>query len=221
MQPLGEGTTGPGLITIEVNHSITQHADRADLTVVVSGSSLISGNAALRQAREVADLVQALRSVGLEEGDIELLGVQAEQGASGGRLGRTSARYDLRVRCRDLSALPDVIGAVTAQRNTTLEATGWGYPDADAARDEAITEAVTVLRRRAAVVAESLGVRLLGVHAVRVHTPDAADGAMPMMRSMARAKAPESIELGVEVSHTRTLSVFVSGELRVTESFDG
>ncbi len=201
-----------GLIAVDVTRTITQQADRADLLVTVSGSSLVTGRAALRQAREVAELVQAARAAGLDDEDVELLQVHAQP--AGSRLGRASATYQLRLRCRDLDRLPDVLGAVTAQRTNRLDQIEWGYPDAEEARDEAIREAVGLLRRRAAVTAEAMGVTVLGVHVLRVHTPDLPGQPIPRTR-MAMASQPESVDLGMDITNSRTLSVTVSGELRV------
>src|SRR5688500_9261685 len=73
-------------------------ADRSDLFLQVRGSSLIFGNAALSRAREVAQLVTDLKGIGVPEGDIRLLDVQAEvhKGLN------SAATYSLRVHCSSL-----------------------------------------------------------------------------------------------------------------------
>ncbi len=64
----------------------------ADLSVSVEDTSLVTGEMALRKAREVALLVSALQEVGIESKDITLQGVRADT-ASGKIIKMSAARY--------------------------------------------------------------------------------------------------------------------------------
>ena len=196
-------------------------ADRADLHVTVEGASLFTGGEALKKAREVAQLVRELTEGGLPMTDIYLQGVSAD--TSSGLLGKTSlARYKLRLHCADLSRLADLLGIVTGQKNTRLTVIEWGYPDDDGLKDKWLGECIARANAKAALVAQGLGVRLLGVYTFAEKYGDnekphqtavAYDGAA-MMRSRAARVSPE--ELGLEVSHTKTVHISVEAEYLVS-----
>src|SRR5262245_16129339 len=98
----------PEIVDAIVVSATHHHADAADLHVIVRGSSLVTGSAALKKAAEARRLVEDLAAAGLADEDVALQGVSAE--VSSGLLGRSStAQYRLRVRVRDLDRLPDVL----------------------------------------------------------------------------------------------------------------
>jgi hypothetical protein len=55
----------PDTIKISASQREEISANRADLFVTVKGSSVVSGDQALKKAREVSQLVEALTSFGL------------------------------------------------------------------------------------------------------------------------------------------------------------
>jgi hypothetical protein len=73
----------PDLLRVVITHEDELAASHADLQVKVRGSSLVTGNAALTKAREVAALVQALAGVGVPEASIRVedIAVQVESGS--------------------------------------------------------------------------------------------------------------------------------------------
>ena len=194
-------------------------ADRADLHVTIEGTSLVTGQQALQKAREVAQLVQALTEYGLPAENVYLQGVSADKFT--GFLGKASqARYRLRVRCDDLKTLGDLLGTVTNQKSATLNSIEWGYPDDEARRDGWLREVVTRANAKAALIADALGVRLVGVHSFsensdgnRPHRTAVADQEM-MMERRPRAMAGE--DLGLEVSHTKMVQISVEVEYLVS-----
>lgn len=195
-------------------------ANRADLHVTVEGASLFTGSEALTKAREVAQLVRELTEFGLPQSDIYLQGIFAD--TSSGLLGKTSlARYKLRLRCANLAQLADLLGIVTGQKNARLALIEWGYPDNDALKDQWLDECITRANVKAARIAAGLGVRLLGVHTFSEkyqdgETPNrttvAPEGAL--LRARAARVSPE--ELGLEISHTKTVHVSVEIEYLVS-----
>ena len=64
-------------------------ADKAELQVTIKGSSLVTGSAALKKAKEVNELVTALLAVGVKEDELSLRGIQVQ--SSSGVLARTSS----------------------------------------------------------------------------------------------------------------------------------
>jgi len=195
-------------------------ADRADLHVTVEGASLFTGGEALKKAREVAQLVRELTDFGLAAGDIYLQGVFADTAT--GLLGKTSlARYKLRLHCADLTQLADLLGIVTGQKNARLNVIEWGYPD-DGLKDQWLGECIARANAKAALIAHGLAVRLLGVHTFSEKYLDGekpsrtavAEEGMVMARAARSRVSPE--ELGLEISHSKTVHVSVEIEYLIS-----
>jgi len=196
-------------------------ADRADLHVTVEGASLFTGGEALKKAREVAQLVRELTDFGLAAGDIYLQGVFADTAT--GLLGKTSlARYKLRLHCADLTQLVDLLGIVTGQKNARLNVIEWGYPDDDGLKDQWLGECIARANAKAALIAQGLAVRLLGVHTFSEKYLDGekpsrtavAEEGMVMARAARSRVSPE--ELGLEISHSKTVHVSVEIEYLIS-----
>ncbi len=209
--------TEPDVIVVDASHEEELPADKADLHVSIEGTSLVTGRAALQKAREVSALVRAVVAEGVAEADIQLEGVQAQ--VTSGLLGKSStAIYRLRIRARDLDRLAEVLGAITAQRNATLERIAWGYPDTTAAKVAWLVQAIGLARQKADAAATALGVELLGVHRLtEVALDEEERRPQPFGGSgLARSKsAMTSADLGLEVSHAKRAGVRVSIAFRV------
>jgi uncharacterized protein YggE len=159
----------PDVITVQAAYEETVRATHVDLHVTVRGSSLVSGRAALRRAAEINTVMELIVPEFIAEEDVHVENVQAK--VSGGLLGRSSsAVYELRIVCRELDHLPDVLGAVTGQKHAKLERLEWQYGD-DAeiasAADRRLETALERARARGEGIARALGVRLTGVHGFR------------------------------------------------------
>lgn len=212
----------PDLIKVEAVETREIKADRADMHVTIRGSSLVTGQAALNKAREVAQLVLDLEAVGVAQDAIQVQGVSAE--VTTGFIGKTSsATYSLRVRLAMLDTLPDVIGAITSQKNTQLSRIEWRYPDDDETRDDMMRVVIERAQKKARLIAGAFGVQLLGVsgfdetfqdsEARPASTSRDSDFADQMMM---RSRAVSSEELGLEVSHSKSVSLRLLVQYRVS-----
>lgn len=212
----------PDLITVSESARAEVPADHADLYVTIRGSSLVTGQEALKKAREVGALVADLASVGVDEKEIALQGVEAE--VSTGLLGRSSsARYRLRVRCLRLDTLPDVLGAVTSQKTAALDRIEWGYGDTTETRDRLTDECVERANRKARRVAGGLKVRLLGVHSYVERLTDSEypvsyprHAMAPQSKGSATRGRMTAEDLGLEVTHSKTLQVEIDVAYRIS-----
>lgn len=217
-----QGVPRPDLIKVSENGRTEIAADRADLFVTIRGSSLVTGREALKRAREVSALVADLAAYGIDESSVFVQGVHAE--VSSGLLGRSSsARYALKVRCARLDTLPDVLGIVTGQKTASLDRVEWGYGDTSDAKERLATECLARAARRAERIAEGLGVRLLGVHTYGEQLADTespyAITAPQSLQAKSFRGAPArmtSEDLGLEVSHFKTLEIRVDVEYRIS-----
>ena len=214
------------LLKVSVSYSEELQADQADLLVTIKGSSLIHGAAALVKAREVRQLVETLTALGLPEQQVQLRGVYAEV-SSGLLLKNSSATYQLRIQCRALELLPDLIGAVASQKQATLESILWRYPEDAEAQDGWSERCALRANQKARRVAAALGVRLLGVYRVEesLNNPlvyqvelDELPKASPQSL---RARATSGADLSLAVSHTKTVELYMTVEYHISRFAEG
>jgi uncharacterized protein YggE len=215
--------TKPDTIRISAAQREEIEATYADLFVTVKGSSLVSGDAALKKAREVSQLVEELTRYGLPAEAIHLQSVHAE--ASSGALLRTSsASYRLRIRCEKLDQFADLLGIITSGKNAAFERVEWKYPD-ETAKEQALEKAIQKADAKARKIAAALGVRLLGVYSFTQNiidhenfAPQGKFTAPAAARSMGLAM--QSADLGMDIQHTKNIEVQADIEYRVS-GFEG
>jgi uncharacterized protein YggE len=183
-------------------------ADKADLQVTIKGSSVVTGSAALQKAKEVTELVTALLAVGVKEDELSLRGIQVQ--SSGGVLTRTSsASYTLRIRCSRLELLGEILGAISAQKNVTLDHLTWRYPDLTAIQKEWLDSCIAEAKERAGHIAGALSVKLLALHSfseVWKDPEEVAVGTRSAGPVVARLRELTSeIDLGFNLSHSKVV----------------
>ena len=208
--------TKPDTIKISASHREEILATYADLLVTVKGSSVVSGNEAMKKAKEVSQLVDELTRFGISAENIHLQGVHVET-ASGALLKSSSASYRLRVRCDVLSQIADLLDIITSQKNAALERIDWKYPEEEA-RERGLESALVKAKSKADKVAAALGVKLLGVYDFLENSFDEEAPIMfqaqaMMMKSRAPAAEPS---LGMDVQHGKTIHVNVEVWYRVS-----
>src|SRR5512141_38010 len=97
----------PDTIKVSASHREEIFASHANLYVTVKGSSVVSGDQALKKAKEVSQLVEALTSYGLSPEAAQLLGVHIET-SSGTLLKSSSASYRLRIKVEKLDQVAEL-----------------------------------------------------------------------------------------------------------------
>jgi uncharacterized protein YggE len=152
----------PDTIKISASHREEINASYTDLFVTVRGSSFVSGNEALKKAKEVSRLVVELTRYGIPAENINLQGIFIES-PSGVLLKSSSATYRLRVCCKKLDQIAELLDIVASQKNAVLERIAWKYPD-EAARERGLETALAKAKVKVERIAASLGVKLLGVY---------------------------------------------------------
>jgi uncharacterized protein YggE len=209
--------TKPDTIKISASHREEIFASHANLFVTVKGSSVVSGNEAMKKAREVSQLVEALTRFGLSPEAIQLLGVRFET-ASGSLLKSSSATYQLRVRAEKLDQLAELLDIISSQRNAALERIEWKYPE-ETAREQGLETAIAKAKAKAEKVAAAMGVKLLGVYDFIENTFDEERPVPYPMRAMAmkaQAEAAPEPSLGMEIQHSKIVQVNVEIWYRVS-----
>jgi uncharacterized protein YggE len=209
--------TKPDTIKVSASHREEIFASHANLYVTVKGSSIVSGNEAMKKAKEVSQLVDALTRFGLSPDAIQLQGVRIET-ASGALLRSSSANYRLKVKTEKLDQLADLLDIVAEQKNATLERIEWKYPE-EAARESGLASAITKGKEKAEKVAASLGVKLLGIYDF---VENAFDEEAPIpfqaqaLRMQARAEVSKEPSLDMDIQHSKTIQVNVDIWYRVS-----
>ncbi len=210
--------TKPDTIKVSAFHREEIFASHANLYITVKGSSLVSGNEAMKKAREVTQLINALTRFGLSPDAIQLQGVHIET-ASGALLKSSSATYHLKVKSDQLDQLAPLLDIIAEQKNATLERIEWKYPEEEA-RDHGLEAAIAKGKAKAEKVATAMGVKLLGVYDFMENTFDEERPPMPFqakameMRSM--GVVPDQPSLSMEVQHSKTIHVNVEIWYRVS-----
>jgi uncharacterized protein YggE len=208
----------PDTIKVSTTYKEEISATHADLHVTVKGSSIVSGNEAMKKAKEVSLLIEALTNLGIKEEAVKLQGVHIEA-ASGALLKSSSAVYRLKIRCQDLNQFAEMLDVIAAQKNATLERIEWKY-DEEEARERGLNTAIEKAKFKSEKVAGSLGVKILGVYDFIENTYDEEAPPMfppqAMMMKTRSAAADSGPSLGMDVQHSKTIHVNVEIWYRVS-----
>lgn len=210
----------PDTIKVSANHREEIFASHANLFVTVKGSSVVSGNEAMKKAKEVNQLVEALTRFGLSPDAVQLQGVRIET-ASGMLLKSSSAIYRLKIRCEKLDQLADLLDITASQKNATLERIEWRYPE-ESAQERGLESAIAIGKAKAEKIAAAMGVKLLGVYDFMENTFDEERPPMPFqamemgMKSRAAVAADEP-SLGMDIQHSKTIHVNLEIWYRVSD----
>ena len=209
--------TKPDTIKVSAFHREEIFASHANLYVTVKGSSIVSGNEAMKKAREVSQLVEALTNFGLSPDAIHLQGVRLES-SSGTLLKSSSAVYHLKVKIEKVDQLAGLLDILAEQKNASLDRIEWKYPEEEA-RDQGLEAAIAKGKAKAEKVAAAMGVKLLGVYDFMENTFDEERPPMPyqaMEMSMKSRAVADQPSLDMEVQHSKTIHVNVDIWYRVS-----
>jgi uncharacterized protein YggE len=208
----------PDTIKISTSHKEEISATHADLHVTVKGSSIVSGNEAMKKAKEVNQLVEAVTSFGLKSEAVTLQGVQIES-ESGMLLKSSSAIYRLKIHCQDLNQLAGLLDVISAQKNAALERIEWKY-DEDEVRERGLHITLEKARAKAQKVAAALNVKLLGVYDLIENSFDEeapAGGFQPQAMMAKRGGGPAAEpNLDIEIQHNKTIHVHLEIWYRIS-----
>ncbi|MFN8400021.1 MAG: SIMPL domain-containing protein [Anaerolineales bacterium] len=208
----------PDTIKVSASYKEEIFATHADLHVTVKGSSLVSGNEAMKKAKEVNQLLEALKQAGVKEEAVTLQGVNVST-STGAVLKSSTASYRLKIRCTDLAKFAEILDVIASQKNASLIHTEWKY-DEDAAREALLLATLEKAKGKATKIAQTMGVKLLGVYDLIENVYDEETAvpyqalAKPAFRS---APAEPEPGLGMDVQHSKTIHVNVDIWYRVSE----
>jgi len=199
-----------GVLRIQLKDHLDITATRTKLHLEIAGEALVMGNAATERVKEVREVTQQLQTVGVPAADIQVRGVEISN-RTGLLTKSQKARFSLVVGV-GAALLPQVLGLLADQKQTDLQRLEWIFDDFEASL---VLGAQTMrkARRRADVIAEAAGHRVVGV----LNASDTWE--MPVKtitwqpdwtaQEMQRASPPRgrALEVGVNYSSTQVLSM--------------
>ncbi len=151
------------LISIQEAADTNIHATGARLTVCIKGQSFFTGEEAFKKAIEVANCVAELQKCGLSRDRIQLLNVSTE--VESGIFTRSSkANYNLLVNCESIEQLGRALAIISSQENSKIVSISWQYTGLEQIKHDLLQIAVGNVKNVAQSIADSLSVKLLGVH---------------------------------------------------------
>jgi uncharacterized protein YggE len=207
----------PDTIKVTAFHREEISATHADLHVTVKGSSVVSGDTALKKAKEVNQLAEALASLGVKEDAVKLQGVHVET-SSGVLVKSSSASYRLKIRCEKLEQFAEMLDVIASQKNVSLDYVKWLYDD-DTIRENMLNQVIEKAKNKAQHIADTLGVKLLGVYdfsetMIDDEDPNVSKRAMGVARSQAIPASTPSLEM--DIRHSKKVLVNVDVEYRIS-----
>jgi len=212
-------TTKPDTIKISASQKVDIPASHADLHVTVRGSSVISGNEAMKKAKEVSQLAEALIDYGLSSEAVELQGVQITA-SSGTLLKSSGANYRLKIKSEKLDQIAELLDIIAAQKNVSLDRIEWKY-DEETARAKGLDAAMTKAKSKAESVAKSLGIKLLGIYDFieNVYDEEQPFTRYPIQATPKAVRISPSTEptLALDIQHNKKITVGVDIWYRVGE----
>src|SRR5690242_5275833 len=112
-------TEQPGVLTTLGSYDGELGADRADVYNTVRGSALFSGEIGLDTVREVAELAEELKRLGVGEDELQLYSIDMDVNAR--MVGRSSsATYKLRITCRSFALLPQISLSIRTRKHASV-----------------------------------------------------------------------------------------------------
>jgi uncharacterized protein YggE len=138
-------------------------ASSAVLHVSVKGTSYFADDMAMKKAKEVSALVDALKELGIPEQEIRLKNVVAD--SQSGIISKTSsAKYHLSIKCSELEKLSEALSIITNGKNCELHKLDWQFIEDRQKKLEYLSKAFAAAKETAECIANSLSIVICGVH---------------------------------------------------------
>ena len=218
MTPWRPTLAAMGILRITVDDTGTVAATSAKLHLVVKGTAAVLGNAAVKRAAEVRELVTALAGAGVGEDKVDVTAVQLSSSTS--LLGRNQRAEIALTVAVEPEQLPSVLGILSDSPNLTLESLEWVYETFEASIP-LTAQAMVKARRKADAVATAVGLRITGIanasdswSMVSPREAMMAYGAPMEARSL---KSSPDLDLGLDYSSSTEINVHVSVDFEMGE----
>ena len=195
-------------------------ADSADLSLVIEGSSVFSGNEAFKKAKEVRELVESLKQAGVSEQKIKLRSVEVNS-QSLLLIKSSSAKYRLSIKMVKLELLPAILNAIAGHKGAKLTRLEWNYSQLQATRRRLRQDALRDALVQARLDAEVLGIDVLGIHRLeevvreRDYNREYIDLDSEQVLAAADTRR-RTIDVGFQLGNSTTVKIELRSEFRVS-----
>lgn len=204
---------------ITVDHGVRIDAVAARVQVTLRAQSSLAANAVAKKVVEVRELVESLAAVGVNDGAIDVTGLQVVTG-SGKILTSQEVTISLEIAATP-PQLPAVLGLLASRQGLSVDHVEWRYDEFEASIP-ATAEAMRMARRKAEAVAQAAGISISGIAMASdtwsVPGPRMELAAMGMQATMRGVGAP--LDMGLTISSSTELSVHLTVDFD-TEVVDG
>lgn len=206
-------------LTVRTTAEAELDADSADLSVVIEGSSVFSGDEAFKKAKEVRELVESLKQAGVNEQKIKLRSVEVNS-QSLLLIKSSAAKYRISIKMVKLELLPAILSAIAGHKGAKLTRLEWNYSQLQVTRRRLRQDALRDALAQARLDAEVLGVDVLGIHRLEeaVRDRDYNREYVDMQAdfdqgAFGRARA---IDVGFQLGNSTTVKIELKAEFRVS-----
>lgn len=150
------------LITVHHSAEGTVEATGARIELVVHGQEFFAGREVFQKAKELQELVSAVKELGIEEDSFSVEDVRFES-TSGffSKSTRVLFRVSFFAKVEQLSA---VMARLAKAPNVEVPTVNWKYPELQKTQDELMEQCAAALKVKAEKLAGILGVTVQGVH---------------------------------------------------------
>lgn len=153
------------MLTVHASATTRTAPDLAIVTLGVVARGATARAAQDAQNTRMAAVMQAVRSAGVEDSEVQTVGFSldpqyAYPRNAAPRISGYQSRNTISIRVRDLNAISALLDATVADGANELQGIQFTYQDDEASRDAARAQAVRTARARAEAYAEAAGMRV-------------------------------------------------------------
>lgn len=160
---MSDSSSDHGILILEALHQEEVEADLLVVHLDVRASMLVQGNAALREVKELADLLKRAAYVGIKPDSFSVHNIQAD--TSTGLVGKTTVvTYTLRLLIESVGLVPAAMRVISETKNAGITLTRWEYTQIEQLRNKFICTCLATIMERARLIADGVGARLGGIH---------------------------------------------------------
>lgn len=202
------------LVTVKGEGSVSVKPDLAEITAGVSSEAKTPREAATANAKTMSAILEAVKSLGIPEGDISTTryAIHPVYASKGRGEAQQVAGYRVsnlvRVRIKDLGRAGDVLDQMVSTGATNVSGIEFDASNLNAIKDEARNAAFADAKRKAELYAKAVGAQL-----GRVMSIDEQDVRSPQQMAMRSTASPAAGTPIMPGEDTMTVVITVSFEL--------
>ena len=199
--PEGEGPGRPTTLDLSASGEVKTAPDMASIVLGFSNDGPTAAAAAQTNARQMGQMLAAIKRMGVAERDIQTSGLNLNPDYTYAdnqppKLAGYKAADSVTVTVDDLGKLGPLIDAIAAAGANEIQGVTFGLKDPQGAADEARRRAVKALLDKAQLYAQAAGYRIQRLMVLRETGGEPVNAPAPLFAARAKAQAATPIEAG-------------------------